>query len=513
MMRKTVIRRTAALLTAAAALPAFPVFSADAAIETRIIGYRGDVTLDMQVDLDDVTALVRHLTAEELLSAPDAYSRADLDQNGTVNAVDLTLLKRLLLTDTEPETITEEVEVPDPQLIPPPIAAVNPTLPCVGTNRILMFAISFPDCQFTEGYSTEQIWEMSFGPENRQSRSYALESICAYYERASYGRLHMEGDVFQYTAKYSINTYVNPKEYTSYDGTDRLLNEVMEALDDQIDYTKYDINGDRVMDTVIMALPGDASDDDWWPCSGGYYGYRRFDGVKAGNVCYGSWKLSDRRGFNSTWTHELGHAMGLPDYYKYVNTEDGYFGLNGEAGWEMMDDAQGDMSAFSKLMFGWYTDQEVQIYQGGTQTFRIRSSQDAPGCILIPHGDLNGFHSEYFLLEYVKHTGNNSITWNFGSGIRVLHCDAELWNGYWGPELKWNNYGQMYDDSNKKQRVLRLANEAEGGALLSSGTVIDSQMSGFRWYDSNGYQTVDPGVTVTVGPLENDAYTITISQK
>ena len=512
MKLKSLLLRAAAFAAAAAALPALPQIAAQAALQMQIVGYLGDVTLDREVDADDVFALTDHLTARTPLTE-DALRYADLDKSGSVNAVDLALLKRLLLQQEEPEAVYEEVEVPDPDPIPPPIRAVNPTLPSTGTTHVLMFAVSFPDCQFTEGYTTEQIWEMSFGPENRNSRAFPLESISAYYERASYGRLHIEGDVYQYTAKYGISTYQNPTEYTSYDGTDRLLDEIMTALDDQIDFTKYDVNSDSIMDTVIMALPGDAGSEHWWPCSGGYYGHRRFDGVKAGNVCYGGWKLSDRRGFNSTWTHELGHAMGLPDYYKYKNTEDGYYGMNGDAGWEMMDDAYGDMSAFSKLMYGWYTEDEIMVYEGGTQTFRLKCSQDAPNCILIPRGELNDYYEEYFILEYIRHDSNNAIPWPFGSGIRVLHCNAELWDGYWGTELKWNNYGQMYDDSNTKQRVLRLANEAEGGGLLDTGTLIDSGVSGFRWYDDSGYQTVDPGVSITVGELTDGAYTITVAPK
>ncbi|MBQ3940295.1 MAG: hypothetical protein II723_04205 [Oscillospiraceae bacterium] len=509
----TVFRRAAVVLTVAASLSAMPGLSAQAKTERTIVGGYGDVTLDLTIDSADVTALTRHLLNIESLSDPKSYQYADLDKNGSVNAVDLALLKRLLLTDGEPEWVYEEVEIPEPELISPPIAAVHPTLPSTGTTHVLMFAISFPDCKFTEGYTTEQIWEMSFGPENRNSRSFPLESISAYYERASYGRLHIEGDVFQYTAKYNISEYENPTEYTSYDGTDKLLNEVMEALDEEIDYTKYDVNGDKTMDTVILALPGSADTDHWWPCSGGYYGHRRFDGIKAGNVCYGGWKLSDRRGFNSTWTHELGHAMGLPDYYKYVNTENGYYGMNGDAGWEMMDDAYGDMSGFSKLMYGWYTEEEAMRYQGGTQSFTLKCSQDAPSCLIIPRGDLTDYHGEFFLVEYIKHEENNAIPWPFGSGIRVIHCTSELCEGYWGTELKWNNYGKYYDDSNTRQRVLRLINETEGGKLLGTGAVIDSGFSGFRWYDDDGYQTVEPGIRITVGELKDGAYQITVSPK
>ena len=43
--------------------------------------------------------------------------------------------------------------------------------------------------------------------------------------------------------------------------------------------------------------------------------------------------------------------------------------------------------------------------------------------------------------------------------------------------------------------------------------MIDGTISGFHWYDSNEQETIDPGVTVTVGDLKDGAYTITISNK
>ena len=82
--------------------------------------------------------------------------------------------------------------------------------------------------------------------------------------------------------------------------------------------------------------------------------------------------------------------------------------------------------------------------------------------------------------------------------------------GWWGPELKYNNYGMNYDNSNQKQRVLRLVNEGNG--FFGSGAVIDISTPGFAWYDDSGYQTVDTGVTVSVGALTDGSYTITISE-
>ena len=184
-----------------------------------------------------------------------------------------------------------------------------------------------------------------------------------------------------------------------------------------------------------------------------------------------------------------------------------------------MDDALGDMSAFDKLMYGWYTDAEVKLYTGGTQTFTLGSSQHTPNCLLIPHGDLNSLYSEYFIVEYVTPDENNYMGFTYRQafkmfdqdGVRILHCDAEVTEGWWGPEFKWNNYGKNYNTSNTRQRVLRLVNNF--GGFFRSGDFVDNSVSGFAWYDWFGSQTVDPNLTISIDKIENDTAVITVSQK
>ncbi len=65
-----------------------------------------------------------------------------------------------------------------------------------------------------------------------------------------------------------------------------------------------------------------------------------------------------------------------------------------------------------------------------------------------------------------------------------------------------------YDNSNQKQRVLRLVNEGNG--FFHEGDVITSSTAGFAWYDENGERTIDPNVTVSVGALMDGSYTITV---
>lgn len=499
-MRK-LFKKGLAGLTAALCLVSVCPQLAQAATIQKIVGYRGDLNGDSEVSIADVVLYEQYLTGQTVLE--DAHY-GDMNGDEKLTAVDFSVLKNLLLTGKEPEPVYIEIEE---SLMEAPVKAIHPSLPSTGIDEILLFVIDTPDCKFESKYTADVVQDLVFGPEDKNSPYYPMESISAYYERASYGALNIVGTTYKYTAKKSVAEY--------YDDLDMLVEEVMSAFDAQIDYNKFDVNRDGTMDTMILAF---ADSDKWWPYSSGYYGYKKYDNVRAGNVLAGGWPMSDVAGFVSTWVHEMGHGMGLVDYYKYENFGNDQYGLNGDAGWLMMDDAFGDMCCFDKLMYGWYTESQVQKYTGGTQTFQLKSSQEAANCVMIPRYDNGGYLTEYILIEYASDTGNNTdgfkySWWNYKmfdkGGIRILHCDAEVCEGYWGPEFKWGNYGKYYDTSNQKQRVLRLVND--NGGFFKTGDTVTRNTKGFQWYDANGYQTIDIGVTISIGALENGEYTITIA--
>lgn len=455
-------------------------------------GLQGDLNGDDSITAADADVLCGFLCGETDVLRSDTAYFADFDESGTLDARDLTLLLREAQKKTNP-----------PELMPAPVNVLKPAMPSTGDVRLLLVMVDFWDCKFSRQFSEEEVRERVFaaGTEN-QAAPYPMDSIRAYYERASYDRLHIDGDVYRYSINNSLSAYA--------DQPNALAEAVLAGLDNQIDYRNYDANKDGQIDTLMIAVPESAPNPTWWPFSIPYNGWYSYDGMYPGNLCIGNTSISHQAEFNGTWLHELGHAMGLPDYYFYENVnDDNYYGFNGDAGWEMMDKAQCDFCAFSKLMLGWYTPDEVQVYEGGTQTYRLGCSQEEPGCIVIPRKDLNGFLSEYFILEFVKPIGNNSCFYAneqayyafTSSGIRVMHCDASVVDTYYQTkELKWNNYGQFYDNSNLRQRVARLANNDEGGYFFNPGDRIDGSISGFHWYDENGFQTVESGIRIS---LEN----------
>ena len=48
------------------------------------------------------------------------------------------------------------------------------------------------------------------------------------------------------------------------------------------------------------------------------------------------------------------------------------------------------------------------------------------------------------------------------------------------------------------------------GNYYHTGNVINGSVSGFHWYDTNGGQTVDTGLKITVGELTDGRYAVTV---
>jgi hypothetical protein len=188
----------------------------------------------------------------------------------------------------------------------------------------------------------------------------------------------------------------------------------------------------------------------------------------------------------------------------------------------MDGDAYSDFSAFSKLMLGWYKESQVQVYDpnSGSQTYTLNNAQTDDGnCVIIPYGTLDdNYFSEYFIIEYSTDTGNNSainqdMYWwqSCDSGIRIHHIKADKYDNGWWTFLKYENGSDFTNLDDDGIRLIRLVND--GGDCFKTGDTIDSNTSGFGWYDSDESESIDPNVTISIGELSGSSYTITITPK
>ncbi|MBD5459536.1 MAG: hypothetical protein HDR26_01145 [Lachnospiraceae bacterium] len=369
----------------------------------------------------------------------------------------------------------------------------------VGEVAFPVFVVEFQDVKYTDSkVDPEEVRRWVFGEDD--------ESVAGFYYISSYGRLQMEGDVYYYTAQGNI------ADYESNAGVEALVMEMLDYYDEEVDFSQYDINGDELLDTLILSVPIGGDSSFWWAAQHTWY---ENWGYSVDGVFPLKYIVSDEQPYQKTRTyyvstlrHELGHCMGLPDYYKYNYTGVDFEGLHGLAGKEMMDDSQGDFSQFSKLQLGWLTREQVQIMPDDAQrmTFSLPPAVQG-GCVLIfPPGQEPNFQGEYFLVEYITPEGYHKGTFSQG-GVRVLHVQAEMMtqDGYYY-SYKYNNFSPYYDSSNNGIRVLKLVNDGNG--FYHEGDVVTFENTGgaagnFGWYTEEGTIT-DPGFEIRIGEMQED---------
>lgn len=556
-----ILKKFAVCLASAAAATA-AAFSINSFAGWEQIGLLGDLNSDKKLTVADMVIMTKHLLGGETLTEKNGYDlagkfigirgeegflaekfleTADVNQDGRIDIYDLILLRKALLTGghgmdvwewkeevTQTQTTaststqtTSEVTTATAasSFITPPIYELYGSMPSQGEAKAAVFYVDFPDCKYEYIPSASEIENVVFGTSNENDQNYPFESMSAFYKRSSKGAVKLSGKAYTYTTKQNKAAYEGDAWHVA------LVDEIIAEFDASVDFSEFDGDGDKVIDTILISVPTAAGDDNWWASAGAFGGESRSraDGMDIGHVIVGNAQIEsadDHRNFNSSYLHEMGHCMGLPDFYLYG--ADDFQGMHGSAGFEMMDDAICDFGAASKLMLGWYTPEQVQIYgkSSGTKTFTLKSSQTNDGnCLIIPVGDLNkNYNSEFFILEYTDLSGNNkglTDEWwrSTGSGVRMYHVEASITGDQWYNTYKYSSGNDEATNNNNGRRFIRLVGEGtdETDNLLRTGDVIDSNMPDFKAYDANGGRTADMGITINIGEKNSDSYEVTVS--
>lgn len=362
-----------------------------------------------------------------------------------------------------------------------------PLLP-TGSHNYLVVPVQFTDYMVQEDEYLS-ILNKAF---NGTTADTGWQSVSSYYQTSSYGKLNMTFDIQPvYTAQKTsteyqeyaeqIGTYNGKPVYK--DGSSLLFQEVMAALDNQIDYTKYDQDNNGYLDAIwiIYSAPVDYDDANF------YWAYvtqytksigetAKYDGLDLGYYLFAGLDfvyeytdldndphkdsespISGMQINASTYIHETGHLLGLDDYYD-TNEEIG--SKSGLGGADMMDYTVGDQDAYSKMLLGWLTPTLVNT----TQTITIKSLQESDGtCLLIPLDFDGSYFSEYLLIDLYTNTGLNAAHANQPNtilyydyethtgapyGVRIYHISSDIDDPfgdeyYWSFTDKNNSYGDI----------------------------------------------------------------------
>ena len=331
--------------------------------------------------------------------------------------------------------------------------------PTTGSPAMLVIPVQFSDSSaLAKGYTIEAI-KKAF---NGKTGSTDYYSIDEYYKLSSYGALDLDITVLDswFTPKHRISYYKS--QTMEYNGTEQpigdqmILNEALDYLEEKMDLSKFDTDGNGYIDSVVMinTLSVDNSSTFSWAFrfwniysdeEGSLYSY---DGVTANDYAWMSYSFmheskdrwgmtnyNNKNGINTkTYIHEIAHILGAEDYYD-TSYEDPEGPLHGN---DIMDSSLGDHNPYTKISLGWITSSRL-VTTDSTVTLTLEDFSKNGDTIIIGNNfdPTLGAFQEYFILTYYKGTGlNNSTSKCFDrDGVVIYHVNASLYYEMRGEDI------------------------------------------------------------------------------
>lgn len=225
-----------------------------------------------------------------------------------------------------------------------------PYFPHTGSPKALVILAEFADTTFTiqntkqvftnylmnEGHFTETAYA--------QNRNY--KGVRGYFKDCSYGQFTPTFDV--------VGPVKLPKPQTYYGaGNDNiidLMTDACNAVDNEVDFSQYDANGDGLVDLVYIIYAGHSANyrgnasTDIWPKSGTTIISKTFDGKSirrygvSNELAGRENKKKEKETINGIglFCHEFSHTLGLPDIYAYKTDAEDQNDQGMEL-WDLMD--------------------------------------------------------------------------------------------------------------------------------------------------------------------------------
>ncbi len=298
-------------------------------------------------------------------------------------------------------------------------------VPPTGSTLVPVVLVNYQDKKFKDS-DPKAVWTQELCAPD-------AVSVYQYFVDQSRGKFTPQFDIYgPYELSGDRATYGGNNSSGRDVGVGTMVGEACLGLDDTVDWSLYDNDGDGACDVVIVLYAGDGEassrDSDAanaiWPCqwslSSSDYGHDlNMDGVRVSkfavfNELYGS-DLTRIAGIG-TMCHEFSHCLGLPDFYAtdYSN----HFGMGL---WSILDTGcynnNGFLpcgyTAYERNYLGWmdYT----EPYPG--RTYTTCSVENGGEAYVVTSDDPN----EYYVLETIEQNGWNKYAPS--SGLQVTHVN------------------------------------------------------------------------------------------
>lgn len=338
------------------------------------------------------------------------------------------------------------------------------TLNSVGQQKLLVVPVEFTDFKAddidqAQGSKLKKTIDTAFFGASSET---AWESVASYYHKSSYGKLTLTGEVTDWLSLDISATDLRNKTYYA-DPSYYVIEAFYSTVDADL-LKAYDQDHDGDIDALcfIYAVPSGKYGDVFWAYAYWYPALADIDKPTPAAYMWASYDFM-YEGYGETaidahtYIHEVGHLLGLDDYYNYDSTSK----LTPAGHLDMMDRGVLDHNAFSKMALGWTLPKVVNNRQGDTK-ITLKPFESSGDFILIKDQWNGTPFDEYLLVEFYTPTGLNekdaspegyagaSYIRGFSvPGIKIYHIDARLVQGYRNPDYSWAQFDYIQDvDSN-----------------------------------------------------------------
>lgn len=304
-----------------------------------------------------------------------------------------------------------------------------------GSQRGLIILVEFDDKQFQPG-NDQSFWNRVANEEGYSDENGFRGSMRDYFHSQSYGQFTLDFDV--------VGPVKMPNAYAYYGGNDKdgedlhpgeMVAMACQMVDDNVDFSKYDWNGDGTVDQVYVLYAGEGEHESMdsktiWPHAwtleeSDYHQTLTLDGVYINSyACSNEVKSDGSYEGIGTMCHEFSHCMGFPDMYDIL-----YSGNYGMGNWDLMCDGSYSGNGFSpvgytayeRMQCGW--NEPIELI-GDTIVTDMKPIDDGGNTFIIYN---KGHRDEYFLLEYKEKKGWNEFI--PAEGMLIMHVDFDptLW--------------------------------------------------------------------------------------
>lgn len=296
--------------------------------------------------------------------------------------------------------------------------------PAYGNQKAIVILVEYTDTKFNSSYNANDYFTRMLNEDG--FNDYGATGCAAEYFRLNSGNAFCpEFDVYgPITLSKNMAYYGGNDWYGNDQHPAEMVKEACDQLDDIVDFSQYDRNGDGIVDNIFIFYAGrgeasGGSANTVWPhswnmVSAGYPDLC-YDGVRVHTYgCSNEWEDGRPDGVG-TFIHEFSHVMGLPDLYATSYTSSFTPGA-----WSALDygpyNNDGmtppNYGAFERYALGWMKPHEVT---GPLSASLLPVEENEAGIIRT------GLDTEFFLIENRQQSGWDEFI--PGHGMLVWHVD------------------------------------------------------------------------------------------